>query len=54
MPIYEYRCTKCHARFSRQEEIEEHGRTRPPCPTCKSQAVEQVFSPFFAKTVRKS
>jgi putative FmdB family regulatory protein len=54
MPIYEYRCTQCHARFSRQESIEEHGRGRPVCPECESHAVEQVFSPFFAKTVRKS
>jgi putative FmdB family regulatory protein len=54
MPIYEYRCTKCEARFSRQEEIEEHGRTLPACPQCRSRAVEQVLSPFFAKTVRKS
>jgi len=54
MPIYEYRCTKCRKRFSRHEGIEEHGRRRPACPHCKSRAVEQVFSPFFAKTVRKS
>src|SRR5204863_10015157 len=54
MPIYEYRCTECDTRFSQQEGIEEHGRKRPACPKCKSRAVEQVFSPFFAKTVRKS
>ena len=54
MPIYEYRCTKCHTRFSQQQAIAEHGRKRPACPACKSQAVEQVFSAFFAKTVRKS
>jgi len=54
MPIYEYRCTKCQARFSQQEGIEEHGRELPACPACQSQAVEQVFSSFFAKTVRKS
>ncbi len=30
------------------------GRRRPACPECKSRAVEPVFSPFFAKTVRKS
>jgi putative FmdB family regulatory protein len=54
MPIYEYRCTKCRARFSRQEAIAEHARKRPACPKCKSHAVEQVLSPFFAKTVRKS
>jgi putative FmdB family regulatory protein len=54
MPIYEYRCTKCEARFSQQEEIEAHGGTPPACPQCRSRAVEQVLSPFFAKTVRKS
>src|SRR5438128_12358502 len=54
MPIYEYRCTECDTRFSQQEGIEEHGRKRPACPKCKSQAVEQGCSPPFAKTVRKS
>jgi putative FmdB family regulatory protein len=54
MPIYDYRCTKCGKRFSRQEPIAEHGRRRPECPKCGSRAVEQVYSPFFAKTVRKS
>src|SRR6266540_6670920 len=43
MPIYEYRCTKCRTRFSQQQGLEEHGRKRPPCPKCKSHAVEQVF-----------
>jgi putative FmdB family regulatory protein len=54
MPIYEYRCTKCDAQFTRQEGIEDHGQTRPVCPKCRSRAVEQLPSPFFAKTVRKS
>ena len=54
MPIYEYRCTKCDERFTRHEPIGEHGRQRPPCPKCGSRVVEPVFSPFFAKTVRKS
>lgn len=54
MPIYEYRCTKCRKRFTAQQPISEHGRRRPGCPTCKSKAVEPVFSTFFAKTVRKS
>jgi putative FmdB family regulatory protein len=54
MPTYEYRCTKCRKRFSQNEGIAQHGRRRPPCPYCKSRAVEQVFAPFFPKTVRKS
>jgi putative FmdB family regulatory protein len=54
MPIYEYRCTACNERFTRHEPIGEHGRKRPDCPKCGSRAVEPVFAPFFAKTVRKS
>ena len=54
MPIYEYRCMKCRRRFSQQQGIVEHDRKRPACPKCKSRAVEQVYSAFFAKTVRKS
>ena len=54
MPIYEYRCTTCGERFSQTEEIVDHGATPPACPKCASRAVEQVLSPFFAKTVRKS
>ncbi|HUK20564.1 MAG TPA: FmdB family zinc ribbon protein [Gemmatimonadales bacterium] len=54
MPIYEYRCTKCRQRFSHAEEIAARGRRRPACPKCKSRAVEQVYSAFFAKTIRKS
>ena len=55
MPLYEYRCAACHATVTRQESIEEHGRTPPPaCPKCGGGAVEPVLSAFFAKTVRKS
>src|SRR2546426_12343069 len=41
MPIYEYRCTECHTRFSQQQGIEEHGRKRPACPKCKSRSEER-------------
>src|SRR5437879_6268189 len=54
MPIYEYRCTKCHTRFSQQQAIEEHGRKRPACPACKSPAVEQGVSVFLANEERNS
>lgn len=54
MPLYEYHCTACDERFARTESIAKHARTKPPCPKCGSRAVEPVFSPFFAKTVRKS
>jgi putative FmdB family regulatory protein len=56
MPLYEYRCTDCHEQFARTESITAHGAaaSRPKCPKCGSKSVEAVFSPFFAKTVRKS
>lgn len=54
MPLYEYRCSACNELFARTEPIAEHGGHRPRCPKCKSQAVQPVFSQFFAKTVRKS
>lgn len=56
MPLYEYRCTACQERFTRTESIADHANTRSrvACPKCASAAVEPVFSPFFAKTVRKS
>ena len=54
MPTYEYRCRDCHHVFDRTEPLAEHGRTHPECPKCKSRKVEQVFTPFFAKTSHKS
>ncbi len=54
MPRYEYQCEKCHKRFLRIERIAEHARVRPSCPKCKSKKTAQVFSPFYAKTVKKS
>lgn len=54
MPTYEYRCKKCRKRFAKAETIEAHARKRPSCPKCKSTAVEQVLSPFYVKTVKKS
>src|SRR5436305_10051097 len=44
MPIYEYRCTKCEARFSQHEEIEQHGRTSPACPRSEERRVGKACS----------
>jgi putative FmdB family regulatory protein len=54
MPTYEYRCRDCHEVFDRVEALADHGSRRPPCPKCKSKNVEQVLTPFFAKTSHKS
>lgn len=42
MPIYEFECSKCRARF---EEIVKAGQTAP-CPRCKSSEVQRLFSPI--------
>ena len=54
MPTYEYRCRDCNAVFDRVEPLAEHGHRRPFCPKCKSKNVEQVLTPFFAKTSHKA
>lgn len=54
MPTYEYRCGGCGKRFARIESIAKHVRQRPVCPDCRSKKVARVFTPFYAKTVRKS
>ena len=40
MPIYEFECAKCGARF---EEIVKAGQTAP-CPQCKSSTVQRRYS----------
>ena len=54
MPTYDYRCEKCGHSFSRVETISAHERSKVACPKCKAAAVSRVFTPFYAKTVRKS
>ncbi|HEY8483957.1 MAG TPA: zinc ribbon domain-containing protein [Longimicrobiales bacterium] len=54
MPTYEYQCKDCHTTFTRIERITEHGSVKPTCPNCKSENVEQLLAPVFAKTSKKS
>ena len=54
MPIYDYRCDKCHAAFTRQEPIAAHGRKPVSCPKCKSTSVSQVITASYVKVVKKS
>jgi putative FmdB family regulatory protein len=54
MPTYEYRCRECGEVFDRVEPLAAHGHGMPACPRCKSKKVEQLLTPFFAKTGRKS
>lgn len=41
MPLYDYKCRKCGARF---EELVKIGET-PECPRCHDPRPEQLFSP---------
>ena len=42
MPIYEFECSKCGARF---EELVRAGE-KSPCPACGSDEVGRLFSPI--------
>lgn len=54
MATYEYRCDRCHKRFTVVQAISAHGRRTPACPKCRSRSTRQLLSTFYAKTVKKS
>jgi putative FmdB family regulatory protein len=54
MPTYEYRCSKCAQMFAVVMSMTAHDTAKVKCPACRSAAVVQQFSTFFAKTSRKS
>lgn len=54
MPTYEYLCQGCQKEFTVIQPIAEHDRKQNRCPHCGSDQLMQLFSPFYAKTSRKS
>lgn len=54
MPLYEYRCDACQKEFAVVQTMAEHQKRDVVCPVCNSRQVVQKFSPFFAKTSKKS
>lgn len=46
MPIYEYTCGKCGAKF----ELLVRGGTKAACPTCRSRRLKKEWSAFGAST----
>jgi len=54
MPLYEYICKKCGKKFSEVLTIKEYGTKKVQCPKCRSQDLEHVIEPFFAKTSSKT
>ena len=44
----------CDHIFARHMPMRDLGRVKVACPACGSTKVERVFTPFYAKTIRKS
>lgn len=51
MPIYEYQCGACGARF---EELVGANAQAPPCPTCASRQVTRILSSVCSRASGKS
>lgn len=47
MPLYDFRCPECDARFEAQVP---YGQC-PPCPECASADTERLLSPFVSFTI---
>jgi len=47
MPLYEYRCPACHARFEVLQRMGE-GAEKLSCPECGAREVERQLSTFAA------
>ena len=54
MPRYEYVCRKCQEKVSAVLTVKEHETKKVQCPKCKSEEVDHVIEPFFAKTSSKT
>ena len=54
MPTYEYRCAACEKYFTVVQSMAEQERRGVRCPQCGTDRVVQQFSPFYARTSRKS
>lgn len=54
MPLYEFECKKCKKIFTVALSLKDHEKGGVACPGCGSKEVEQLISPFFAKTDSKT
>ena len=54
MPTYEFECQKCGKKFVLEESYQQHAERKEKCPHCGSKRVEQLISPVYAKTSKKS
>jgi putative FmdB family regulatory protein len=46
MPIYEYTCDQCGARFEKLHRQLGQPPSTPPCPHCKSDETQRIMSTF--------
>lgn len=51
MPLYEYECGECGARFTKLQNID---APVPTCPECGSEQVKKMISIFAARTTPKA
>lgn len=54
MPLYEYVCRKCHKKFAEVLTIAERASKHVHCPKCRSEDLEKVIEPFYARTASKT
>ena len=54
MPYYEYICKKCQKHFAEVLTVKEHDTKKLHCPKCKSNQLQKVIEPFFARTSSKT
>jgi len=54
MPSYDYRCSNCNKKFTAVLSMKEHDAKKVKCPKCGGKKLEQLITPFQAKTSRKS
>jgi len=52
MPSYEFECAECGRIFTVEHRMGD--AVKPSCPACRSKDVQQRFSAFYAKTIKKS
>jgi len=54
MPMYDYRCEACGKQSLLYLTLAEHDSGKVKCPACGSAKMQQIYSPFYAHTSKKS
>jgi putative FmdB family regulatory protein len=54
MPVYEFKCLKCHKPFEVVRTITAFDSKKVRCPSCHSKRVQRQYTSIFAVTSKKS